>query len=414
MPKRSDDGLAGLLDAVEAAPPVAAVDVFERRLGEQVGAERVSFFLTDFAGQALVRLTHPGAGGPGTERAEQVSLDDETLPYGRAVIEQRLRVLPAPGDGRPAGAVRVLAPVTARGDAIGLLELLLPQHPGEDALALVAAAAHALAYVVTTERRHTDLYEWSRRGDPVSLAGEIQRQLLPNAFTCEAGQFTLAAWLEPASTVGGDTFDYALDADRLYVSMTDAMGHDTAAALLATLAVGSLRNGRRAGHDLGRMAGAANRALVEHHDGLGFVTGLLLSVDLVTGGVDAVDAGHPPPLLVRDGEVRAVPLEPDLPMGVLAGTGYRVQRFRLRPGDRLVLLTDGMVERSARRVDLPGLLVRHRDTHPRQLMRVLTAAVQEAAGGEPLADDATALCLDWAGPGDDRRAEAGASVTGGP
>jgi serine phosphatase RsbU (regulator of sigma subunit) len=89
----------------------------------------------------------------------------------------------------------------------------------------VALAAHFLAYVVIANCRYTDLFEWGQRSVPLSLAAEIQHRLLPGAFTCEAGQFTLAAWLQPAGEIGGDTFDFSLERDTLHVSMTDAMGH---------------------------------------------------------------------------------------------------------------------------------------------------------------------------------------------
>ena len=129
----------------------------------------------------------------------------------------------------------MLAPVTNRGEAIGVLELLVPERPDEDGLADVALAAHALAYVVIANRRFTDLFEWRQRSVPLSLAAEIQHRLLPSAYTCEAGQFSLAGWLEPAGNIAGDTFDFSLDRDTLHLSMTDAMGHSVQAAMLASV-----------------------------------------------------------------------------------------------------------------------------------------------------------------------------------
>ena len=141
-------------------------------------------------------------------------------------------------------------------------------------------AAHALAYVVIANRRFTDLFEWGQRSLPLSLEAEIQHRLLPGSYTCEAGQFTLAGWLEPAGDVGGDTFDFSLERDTLHLSMTDAMGHTLDAALLATVLVGALRNARRRGVGLAEQAGLAHRALAGYATGGGFVTGQLVRVDL--------------------------------------------------------------------------------------------------------------------------------------
>jgi hypothetical protein len=118
----------------------------------------------------------------------------------------------------------------------------------------VGLRQHALAYVVIAGRRYTDVFEWGQRTTPFSLATEIQRRLLPASYTCEAGQFTLAGWLEPAASVGGDTFDYTLNDDSLHVSITDAVGHEVEAALQATLLVGALRNARHKGLDLAAQA----------------------------------------------------------------------------------------------------------------------------------------------------------------
>src|SRR6478752_4172235 len=93
-----------------------------------------------------------------------------------------------------------------------------------------------------------------------------------SAFTCEAGQFTLAAWLQPAGEIGGDTFDFSLERDTLHLSMTDAMGHTMDAALLATVLVGALRNARRGGVGLAEQAGLAHRALAGYASRGGFVT----------------------------------------------------------------------------------------------------------------------------------------------
>src|SRR6185369_13570326 len=121
-----------------------------------------------------------------------------------------------------------------------------------------------LAFVVIANRRHTDLFEWAQRTAPPTLSAEIQRRLLPAAYTCEAAAFTLAGWLEPAGSVAGDTFDYSLGRDTLHLSITDAMGHGVDSALIATLCVGSLRNSRRQGFDIAHAASRANDEIVEH------------------------------------------------------------------------------------------------------------------------------------------------------
>lgn len=94
----------------------------------------------------------------------------------------------------------MIVPVTNQGDAIGLLELLLPAGPGEDVLDEVGEEAHILAYVVIANGRFTDFYTWGKRSRPPILAAEIQYQLLPPSLSCEAAQFTLSGSLKPPST----------------------------------------------------------------------------------------------------------------------------------------------------------------------------------------------------------------------
>jgi serine phosphatase RsbU (regulator of sigma subunit) len=244
---------------------------------------------------------------------------------------------------------------------------------------------------------------------PLSLAAEIQHRLLPGAFTCEAGQLTLAAWLQPAGEVGGDTFDFSLERDTLHLSMTDAMGHTMDAALLATVLVGGLRNARRRGVELAEQARLANDALAEQSGDGQFVTGLLVRIYLASATAGIVNAGHPPPLRLRAGQVEQVRLEADPPFGLLPGRGYRVQALPLEVGDRLIFVTDGMLERDAARMNIAAILTASMNMHPREAVQDLTQAVLQQSGGV-LRDDATALCLDWhGGPPRDRDAPAGAN-----
>ena len=406
--RQSPLNLNSLLAAVEAAPPVAAVDVLAAALAEAVGAREVSFLIADFSGRSLIRLGHAGGAGAlrlqGKETAERVPLVG--TPHGQALAAQAVEVI-AEHDG-----ARLLAPVTSRGEAVGVLELELEDFPVEQTVADVALAAHFLAYVVIANRRYTDLFEWGQRSVPLSLAAEIQHRLLPGAFTCEAGQFTLAAWLQPAGEIGGDTFDFSLERDTLHVSMTDAMGHTMDAALLATVLVGALRNARRRGVDLAEQARLANDALAEQAGEAQFVTGLLVRIDLASATAGIVNAGHPPPLRLRAGRVEHVRLDADPPFGLLPGRGYRVQALPLEVDDRLIFVTDGMLERDAARLNIAAFLTASASMHPREAVQHLTQAVLQASGGQ-LRDDATALCLDWhGGPPRDRDATSGANREG--
>src|SRR5213080_3061792 len=403
--RRSPLNLNSLLAAVEAAPPVAAVDVLAAALADAIGAHEVSFLIADFSGRSLIRLGHSGGKGAlrlqGKETAERVPLVG--TPHGRALAAQAVEVVVEDGSSR------LFAPVTSRGEAVGVLELALEGLPAAQTVADVALAAHFLAYVVIANRRYTDLFEWGQRSVPLSLAAEIQHRLLPGSFTCEAGQFTLAAWLQPAGEIGGDTFDFSLDRDTLHLSMTDAMGHTMEAALLATVLVGGLRNARRRGVDLAEQARLANDALADKAGDEQFVTGLVVRIDLLRATAEIVNAGHPPPLRIRAGEVDQLDLEADPPFGVRLGRAYRVQSLPLQVGDRLIFVTDGMLERDAALMNIGAILTASIDMHPREAVQDLTRAVLKVSGGQ-LRDDATALCLDWhGGPPRDRDASSGAN-----
>jgi serine phosphatase RsbU (regulator of sigma subunit) len=380
-----------------AASPVEAIDVMADGLGTLIGATDVQFLITNVTHRAVVRFAGSRA------NAAKVQQENGRVPvvplqgtdYERVLRGQQVLRIPQ-GDGE-----RILVPVTESGDALGVIDLRLPHKADHQAFADIASVAEALARIVIASRRHSDLMDWAQDTAPFSLAAEIQRRLLPGSYTCETDRFTVAGWLEPANAVGGDTFDYSLERDTLHLSVTDAVGNDVNAALLASVLLGSLRNSRRRGADLASQARIANDALAAHAHVGQFVTGQLARLDLHTGAMTFVNAGHPLPYRVRDGVVSEIALEIDMPFGLYAGRDLRVQCLQLQPGDRVVMLTDGMLERNAEQLDLSSLLEHAAHTHPRELVYELAETVLHATGGS-LDDDATVLCLDWRGIPDRR------------
>lgn len=416
MRSRVSIDFGGVLRAAEAASPVDALNAVARELGDLFGARAVSLLISDASGRSLVRLAHvslkpttssdpepPLAEGERRdieESATVVTLDEG--PLEQALRTQQVQVVSPEeveaGTGR-AGWWQVCAPVTERGETIGVLELVLPQKPDAETTEGIAQIGHLLAFIIIANRRHTDLFEWGQRSRSFSLSAEIQQRLLPPARTCEASAFTLSGWLEPAATIGGDTFDYVLDRDVLHLSLTDAMGHGVGAALTATVCTASLRNSRRRGASLRDQAVETNLSVVDHaarRETDEFLTGLVGRLDLATGSLALVNAGHVAPYLARGNEVTKLTLPPDLPLGMFRDTTYGSSVLELEPGDRLVFVTDGMLERNVASIDLPGAIAASRALHPREAVRWLADSALAAADGA-LEDDATVLCLDWHG-----------------
>jgi len=171
--------------------------------------------------------------------------------------------------------------------------------------------------------------------------------------------------------------------------------------------VGGLRGARRQGASLLEQASATNAALAANtvqSTPDNFVTGLVGRLDLRVGTLELVNAGHVAPYLMRDGRVMTVDLPPDLPFGLFPETTYHSTVLALEPGDRVVMVTDGMLERNAAGLRLPVAIQETGALHPREAVRRLADSVLSATGRD-LRDDATTMLLDWRG-GHDRQRKA--------
>jgi len=425
---------ARALRAMFAAPAYGVVEALATALRAEYGVTGCELLLVDYCLTRLQPVLRPDPAVPITGTLE-----------GRAFIDQQV-VADEAARGR-----RLVVPVTARGDRLGVLVLrwdrgaaeadAVPNphaptepdgapHPGgapdpdgaphpdgapdlEGAPDLDGAPdtatevelvdlAVALAHDLRAADRATDRYRLARRSKRLTLAAELQWDLLPGRAV-QRPEFELAGQLEPAYSVKGDNFDWSSDADQLTVTVTDGHGDGVEAALLTALAVTAMRNARLTGGSLADQACLADQAVYAHHRGRQHVSTLLLRVDLATAKVALVDAGSPMLLLLRGGEVRRVPLEAQLPLGMFESTVYVEQQLALVPGDRLVVLSDGVhdarhgTDRYSEQGRLHRTITATRLLPPTEAVRAVLADHAVFRRSEPLTDDAAVVCLDWRG-----------------
>ncbi|MEU6387875.1 PP2C family protein-serine/threonine phosphatase [Streptomyces sp. NPDC046939] len=376
--------------AVRAAAPFALLDTVRAALSEHYGALRVDLLMADYGLTVLQPVTElPHTAAP-------LPLNDS--PAGRAFGSQDPRSHVVRGEG----AVDLFLPVTVRGDRLGILSVRVPERRcSPEEIEELTELAEILGREIVVADRDTDVYLQARRASRLTLAAEMQWQLLPGR-ACTRTEYAIGAQLEPAYAIHGDNFDWAVTSEALTLTITNGMGEGIGAALLTNLAVNALRNARRAGIGLADQAALADQALYAQHRGEEYVSTLLLSFELATGRVQVVDAGSPQLWRQRGMTVEQIPFEAQLPLGMFEETDYVVQEFEVRRGDRLLFVSDGvyaalsetgeeygerMLARAIQRASLlPASAV------PRAILQELAAHLSADAD-----DDALVVCLDWFG-----------------
>ncbi|GAA0511145.1 phosphatase [Paractinoplanes deccanensis] len=367
---------------LRAAPPDRLPEVAAEHLRTRFPLAGAEVYLSDLTMTSLWPVLDPE--GPAAGRLEM-----------RVFGSQEPLV-----DGGSAGTDRVMLPLTVWGDRLGVLRVDLREPAGPDRVTELRSLADELALALRAAHNDTDRYYRISRRQRLTMAAELQWALLPGR-SLDGERFKLAGQLEPAYAMYGDHYDWAVTGDRLTLTVLNGQGDGIEAALLTTVAVNAMRNARRSGANIVEQAELASDAVYSRYGGASHVATLLLEIDLSDGSVEAVDAGSPRALIAHEGDVRAVSLEQQLPLGMFGDGRYETQKFQLQPADRLLVVSDGV------HAATPGgrppygasaLLSALRGTRlqpPAEAVGTVMRALRDYHAGVEQDDDAVIVCLDW-------------------
>lgn len=342
----------------------------------------VALYVVDIDGSHLLRLA--GSGEFPDRLDAPPAIGPEIVPEGLPEFYSRLQQL-LPGC--------CAEPLWLRGRVLGLLLCIgTPLESLED-IAKQGAAALELA------NDYSDFIESARRRKPTTAAAEIQQNLFPPRIARIAGA-QLAGVLLPSYEVGGDWFDFVENRDGAWLAIADSAGKGPTAAGLGAAALGALRAARRSGEDLE----PALRTMHETVSGLGnpdfHVTTLVGRWRAATATLTWVNCGHPPAYLIdTDGELNELkgPKHPALGSGP-ANPSYQPSERQLNPGERLILLTDGITQRRMENGGTFGIdglreaLERSDDPTAASTAMAIQQAVTDC-WREPLEDDGTVVVM---------------------
>jgi hypothetical protein len=381
--------LVTLLGAAGSAPP-ERLPTLVVAAGRILGVG-VSVHLIDPEQRHLIRM--PSGDIPGGARLGV----DSTL-AGRAF--RAVRILASERDGS------LWVPIVDGADRLGVMEVTpaSAQDLHDPALRQQCQwLASLLGHLIVSMQPYGDELERARLSQPRSPSAQLIWQQLP-PLTAGTDAFVLAGMLEPSYDIGGDAFDYALSERTVSLGIFDAVGHGLPAGLLAAAALAGYRSARRDGRSVYDQARAIDDIIANCFPGSDFVTGVLAELDVQTGRLRYLNAGHPRPLLLRNGRVvKELTEGRRVPFG-LETAGLTVGEEILQPGDWLALYTDGITE--ARDASgawfgeerLVGFLTHEvaAGQPPPETVRRLTQAVLTHQNGE-LQDDASILLACWTG-----------------
>ncbi len=241
----------------------------------------------------------------------------------------------------------------------------------------------------------------------LEFARAIQKSALPNVFPPYPSrtEFDIYACMATAKEVGGDFYDfYMLGDNRLAFVIADVSGKGIPAAMFMMTAKTVIKSLAEAGAEVDEVFTRSNEKLCDGNEAGMFVTAWMGVIDLETGNVKCVNAGHNPPLLKKkDGSFAYLKVRAGLVLAGLDGVRYRTNEFTMSPGDTLFLYTDGVTEATDASKQLYGedRLERFLNSiyigSAEKLCKNVKADVDRFVADEPQFDDITMLCLRYHG-----------------
>ena len=266
----------------------------------------------------------------------------------------------------------------------------------------ISSVGHDILRVIATEAaslienaRLVQAEEAARRyQQELAIAASMQQRLM--AVTIPDVPFAkMRGRSLSCKEIGGDFFDVVNTEDGLAVVLADVSGKGVSAALLANTLQGMVYSHLIARMPLPDITAAVNRFFTQKHLGEKYATVILVRINR-SGELEYVNCGHVPPLLVSGGDVTR-PEHGNLPVGLLADAVYEGDHVRLKPGDRFILVTDGVTEAEncqGQFFDNERLEAVAAKT---PTMEDIFAAVNDFCGGTPLGDDCTVVELVYTG-----------------
>jgi serine phosphatase RsbU (regulator of sigma subunit) len=366
---------------LDEVPPHLVADqlVAEAR---RIAGVAIALYVADIDGSRLLRL----AGSE--EFPEQLdappALGPEIVPEGLPDFHERLqRQLPG----------CVAEPLWLRGRVTGLL-LCLGTPLGD-----LADIAKQGAVALELANDYTDYMEAARRRKPTTPAAEVQQHLFPPRIARIAGA-QLAGAILPSYEVGGDWFDFVENRDGAWLAIADAAGTGPTAAGLGAAALGALRSARRSGKDLEDALAAVHETVRRLDNEDFYVTAILARWRAATATLTWATCGHPPPYLVgTDGNLAELEGPPHPALGDTdTPPTFTLAKRRLRSGERLILVTDGIIQRKTQNGGTFGVGgIKQALEDAESATAASTAmAIQHAVTqcwDEPLEDDATVVVM---------------------